>query len=166
MLLRVVLVLAILLVTVSSLAWYRLGLREYVRVLRYIAQIDTVVRPATAEKFDGRSADSVYGGILAGIYFDQIWLWSSEGLKHYPLTDGGSSYTYFSMCYEENRAKLAQGDVNLAIRRLNTTADQRIWRGKSGDYVRVELDGEEVREVHGFDWWVFAQQPMREVCRD
>lgn len=154
-----------LLLVVSMWAWYGLGLGEYIRARWYIAQLDEAKRPAIVEQFNGRSTDQVYGGILAGIYFDQIWLWSDDGIKRYPLIVGGSSYTYFSMCYEENRAKIRQGETNLAIRRLSTTADQTKWIGKVGDYVRVEIDAGEVREAHGFDWWIFAQQPTRQLCR-
>ncbi len=146
--------------------YFELGLKEYLAVRSYLRGLDEEQARQVQALYSGRAEDNVYGGILAGIYFNQLWLWSNDGLRHYPLTVGGSSYTYFSMCSDENKAKIAQGDTKLNIKREPITGEREAWSGKRGDYVRVEIDGAEVREAHGFDWWVFAQLPTKELCRE
>jgi hypothetical protein len=147
---------------IGGLLYYQLGLREYLAVRAYLQRQGSEARALYA----GRAQDNVYGGILAGIAPNRLWLWGEGGLTTYPLVYGESSYTYFSMCHEENRAKIAQGESALSIRRLTTVAEQSGWGAQAGDYVRVELAGEVVREAHGFDWWVFAQLPTKELCRE
>lgn len=155
-------------ITAGIGVYWGLGLGEYMKARRYLANLTGIEREETAEKFYGRREDNVYGGIFAGAYFGRLWLWGESGLSGFS-PDTGTAYSYFSMCSPENRAKLSQDIFPLSSTK-EVTGEFPLWRGKTkaGQYVRLEVGGVAavgaVREAHGFDWWVFARLPVEQQC--
>lgn len=145
-----------------------LGLDEYVKARRYLAELAEGERVEAETTFYGSDVGNIYGGILAGIAGNRLWLWGEGGLRTFVLPVG-TVYSYHSLCTVENRERIAQGDFG--IRPIKGVYwELAPWRERvgSGQYVGVETAGEGsrlAREVHGYDWWAFKRRiAMETVC--
>lgn len=151
----------------TFLLWNNFGLREYFNVTRHIKRLPVAEQLQTKENFYNES-ETVYSGILAGNLGGKLWVWGKNGLRAFQI-ESGSVYSFFSMCSEENIAKIKNGDYQISSTRI-VTADINEWlvKMKKGNYLRIEKAEDKsknyIREAHGFDWWVFARTEMNTLC--
>ena len=148
------------------------GLGYYLKALRVIYQAPTVqIKQETWNQFKGPDPKWVYGGILAGSWFDKIWVWGSQGLRVFTV-DQYSIYSWFDGCDPEIMARLDAGASGAIIHR-DIDTDINVWRGKArvGDYVRANLTPPgfsgvvgNLRELYDYNFWLFVQSGMEARC--
>lgn len=144
---------------------------DYFRARWKISRIASAeVRNSAWQEFVGNDVRNPYGGILAGAFFDRVWVWGESGLKGFPV----DQYTIFSLYDGCNEGVLSELNAGLAgaIGRY-VAKDVRDWGGKSmaGDYVRVfttksDIDNKNVvlKEVYTYNFWLFMPWGMEERC--
>lgn len=164
-------VLALLLAVIVSLGIYLYfwgGLKQFARAMFIMANTGRAANQW--DNFYDTHQEYIYGGLLAGTWFDRVWVWGSGGLKPYRV-DESTVYSWFDGCNPETLALLNSGKAGAVKQALFT--DKAEWREKikAGDYVRVKviqpgMDGipGNLREVYDYNFWLFLEAGMEERC--
>ena len=80
------------------------GLRDYFTALRIIAASpSTEIKEGVRSQFAGSA--SGYGGILAGSWFNRVWVWGLGGLQSF-VVDEHTLYSWFDGCNEDIKRRL------------------------------------------------------------
>ncbi|MDD2921341.1 MAG: hypothetical protein PHQ36_03570 [Anaerolineales bacterium] len=168
----ILLVVALLFISVGVCLYQFAGLRQYFKSLRIIYFSPTSeIRVSTWKEFIGPDTEWVYGGILAGSWFNRIWVWGGKGLQSFTV-DENSVYSWYDGCNEAVLSQLNQGASGKVIGREIIT-DMNIWRerAKVGDYVRVNLTKPDtggaignLREIYDYNFWLFMPSGMEARC--
>lgn len=166
----IVLFLVVLVVGLGWWVWRYTGLNKYVDAMQAINALPLEQQGKAKGDFVGSEDSYLYGGILAGVTGDNVWIWGRRGL-HYFKTDEYSVYSYFSMCNDEILRAFANNEKVVIDRSVDT--DLTSWRqkAKTGQFVVIMITNPEnggtlgnLREMKAHDWWAFLPTNIGKLC--
>lgn len=156
--------------TISIYLFIRGGLKEYIRAIVLINTLPDAKKSEVWSEFSGTDARGAERGLLAGVWFDRVWVWTSIGIKSY-RTDKFSVYSTFDGCSNPVMISRKNGERNAIRKNLYTDLDLVSKYIKAGDYVVVYLtqpgNGGTVgnlREMYTYNFWLFMNDKMDIEC--
>jgi len=161
---------AILILSIIAWAYFRSGIREYLGARAAIQRLSIEKQAMAESDFFAEGDEDKYGGILAGTFADRVWIWGKRGLRGFKI-DQYSVYSFFSLCRPGLIQKIQEGGGMTVDREVYPTATE--WRAhvKVGDFVTAMITKEDMggeignmREIYGYDWWVFLPGVSTSQC--
>lgn len=151
------------------------GYDDYHRALGVIDSIKNETEKEQVTKEFLGYEERMYGGMLLATLPGHVWVMGRDGVRHF-RTDMDSVYSSFDGCNEQVLSRLLSGEAGVIERAVTTKMHK--WREsvKLGDYVRVYVTTEEqvedargvvgnMREIYGYNFWLFMRWGMEERCR-
>jgi hypothetical protein len=146
------------------------GVKNYIKAVGIINKLSgtekTLVKNNFYGDFDMTTPENTYGGILARVDKNGIWILGEEGLKYFSVS--GAKYQAMDTCPNE----LTKYEKNI-ISNVSNTSDFGEWSTnvKTGDNVVVlskskvgKFVGKMDSSVLSFNWWYFLGVDLKQEC--
>lgn len=141
------------------------GLKYYVKAVNFIHRLNGAEKNQVSEEFSGISK-GLYSGILAGVWKGKltgIWIWSRYGLRFF-RTDQYSIYSFYDGCIAPIIDKKIPRLISFNIEEWASLV-------KVGDFIEIMVANKEnggtignLREVWGYNFWIFMHKTMDQSC--
>ena len=150
--------------------FYFFGLRDYINVIASIDKLGLDDKKSAQSQFFISDDGVKYSGTLAHVSNNRIWVWTNYKLKSFKV-DQYSVYSFYSACSAiQGEDFSTQGKFS-----VSRSVDSKIsdWKKKTkvGNYINLWLTTKEkggtvgnLREIYGYDWWVFMPTDIKKQC--
>ena len=132
---------AVLLISVLGVVfwlYFKAGLRQYIQAKQAIDRLSADKISQARSDFFAENVDGSYGGILAGVWSDRVWIWGRRGLIGLTY-DEYSVYSFFLFCQPGLVADMNEGGQMFVDRVVYKSSDEWAKRMKVGGYVAATV---------------------------
>lgn len=154
---------------VSVLLFFGTGFNYYLSAKWQLNRLPADRKVEANDEFFTLGEPNLYGGVYAGLFGGKIWIWGRDGLRGFGIDDS-VTYSFATRCKSDNVSAASRGQNSQIYRQLFDQTDDWELLMKRGYYITVALykvNGivePNVREVYGYDWWVYIPSEINKQC--